>query len=83
VNARSESGEQRDPKDSHESASGQIQNFNTGITTPYEAPEETRCRIPPDKASAAECVAHIIDYFKVAPHRAGLHDFELSETHLR
>jgi bifunctional enzyme CysN/CysC len=66
VNAPVEVCEQRDPKGLYKKArSGQIQNF-TGISAPYEAPEKPDVEVHTDKQSAAECVAHIIDYLKVA-----------------
>jgi adenylylsulfate kinase len=66
VNAPVEVCEQRDPKGLYKKArAGQIQNF-TGISAPYEAPEKPEVEVCTDKQSAAECVAHIIDYLKVA-----------------
>jgi bifunctional enzyme CysN/CysC len=66
VNAPVEVCEQRDPKGLYKKArAGQIQNF-TGISAPYEAPEKPEVEVHTDKQSAAECVAHIIDYLKVA-----------------
>ena len=66
--------EQRDPKGLYKKArAGQIQNF-TGVNAPYEAPEKPELEVHTDKQSAAECVAHIIDYLKVA-HIA--HDFTI------
>ncbi len=66
INAPVEVCEQRDPKGLYKKArAGQIQNF-TGISAPYEAPEKPEVEVHTDKQSAAECVAHIIDYLKVA-----------------
>jgi bifunctional enzyme CysN/CysC len=66
VNAPVEVCEQRDPKGLYKKArAGQIANF-TGISAPYEAPEKPEVEVHTDKQSAAECVAHIIDYLKVA-----------------
>jgi bifunctional enzyme CysN/CysC len=66
VNAPVEVCEQRDPKGLYKKArAGQIQNF-TGVSAPYEAPEKPEVEVHTDKQSAAECVAHIIDYLKVA-----------------
>ncbi|MEI6084533.1 MAG: adenylyl-sulfate kinase [Verrucomicrobiota bacterium] len=66
VNAPVEVCEQRDPKGLYKKArAGQIQNF-TGVDAPYEAPEKPEVEVRTDKQSAAECVAHIIDYLKVA-----------------
>jgi len=66
VNAPVEVCEQRDPKGLYKKArAGQIQNF-TGVDAPYEAPEKPEVEVHTDKQSAAECVAHIIDYLKVA-----------------
>ncbi|MCG3147089.1 MAG: Bifunctional enzyme CysN/CysC [Verrucomicrobiae bacterium] len=66
VNAPVEVCEQRDPKGLYKKArAGQIQNF-TGISAPYEAPEKPEVEVRTDTQSAAECVAQIIDYLKVA-----------------
>lgn len=66
VNAPVEVCEQRDPKGLYKKArAGEIQNF-TGVNAPYEAPEKPEVEVHTDKQSAAECVAHIIDYLKVA-----------------
>jgi bifunctional enzyme CysN/CysC len=66
VNAPVEVCEQRDPKGLYKKArAGQIQNF-TGVSAPYEAPEKPEVEVHTDKQSAAECVAHIVDYLKVA-----------------
>jgi bifunctional enzyme CysN/CysC len=66
VNAPVEVCEQRDPKGLYKKArAGQIKEF-TGVSAPYEAPEKPEVEVHTDKQSAAECVAHIIDYLKVA-----------------
>jgi bifunctional enzyme CysN/CysC len=66
VNAPVEVCEQRDPKGLYKKArAGQIREF-TGVSAPYEAPEKPEIEVHTDKQSPAECVAHIIDYLKVA-----------------
>ena len=41
----------------------QIANF-TGVSAPYEAPEEPEIVVQTDKQTVNECVAHIIDFLK-------------------
>jgi bifunctional enzyme CysN/CysC len=64
VSAPVEVCEQRDPKGLYKKArAGQIQHF-TGISAPYEAPENPELVVHTDKQTVAECVAHIIDHLK-------------------
>ncbi|OCL91237.1 adenylyl-sulfate kinase [Aliarcobacter thereius] len=54
--------EQRDPKGLYKKArDGSIKNF-TGISSPYEAPEEPQIHIKTDEHSIEECVNIVIDY---------------------
>ncbi|OLN94254.1 Adenylyl-sulfate kinase [Colletotrichum chlorophyti] len=57
-----EVAEQRDPKGLYKKArAGEIKDF-TGISAPYEAPENPEIRIRTDKSSVEECVAQIADW---------------------
>ena len=54
--------EQRDPKDAYRKArEGIIREF-TGISAPYEAPENPEIHLQTDKMSVEECVQLIRDY---------------------
>ena len=54
--------EQRDPKGLYKKARvGAIKNF-TGISSPYEAPEEPQIHIKTDEHSIQECVDIVINY---------------------
>ena len=54
--------EQRDPKGLYKKArDGAIKNF-TGISSPYEAPEEPQIHIKTDEHSIDECVDIVINY---------------------
>ena len=54
--------EQRDPKGLYKKArDGAIKNF-TGISSPYEAPEEPQIHIKTDEHSIEECVDIVINY---------------------
>jgi bifunctional enzyme CysN/CysC len=65
VNAPVEICEQRDPKGLYKKArAGQIQQF-TGISAPYEPPENAEVVVHTDQQSVGESVAHIIDYLKI------------------
>jgi adenylylsulfate kinase len=58
--------EQRDPKGLYKKArAGQIPSF-TGVSAPYEPPESAEIVVHTDRQTVNECVAHIIDYLKVA-----------------
>lgn len=55
--------ESRDPKGLYKKArEGAIKNF-TGISSPYELPEEPQIHIKTDKYSVSECTDIIINYF--------------------
>ncbi|KAF6813893.1 adenylyl-sulfate kinase [Colletotrichum musicola] len=57
-----EVAEQRDPKGLYKKArAGEIKDF-TGISAPYEEPENPEIRIRTDKSSVEECVAQIADW---------------------
>jgi bifunctional enzyme CysN/CysC len=57
--------EQRDPKGLYKKArAGQIANF-TGVSAPYEPPDQPELVVYTDKQTPAECVAHIIDFLKL------------------
>jgi len=59
-----EVAEQRDPKGLYKKArAGEIPNF-TGISAPYEAPENPEIHLKADKLSVEESVAQIVDYLK-------------------
>ena len=65
VNAPLEVCEQRDPKGLYKKArAGQIANF-TGVSAPYEPPDQPELVVHTDKQTPAECVAHIIDFLKL------------------
>ncbi len=65
VNAPLDVCEQRDPKGLYKKArAGQIANF-TGVSAPYEAPDQPEIVVHTDKQTPAECVAHIIDFLKM------------------
>ena len=54
--------EQRDPKGLYERArTGEIRNF-TGISAPYEAPENPEVRVDTTKCTPEECVAEIMKH---------------------
>ena len=54
--------EQRDPKGLYKKArAGEIKDF-TGISAPYEAPENPEITIRTDQLTVEECVAHIVQY---------------------
>jgi adenylylsulfate kinase-like enzyme len=54
--------EQRDPKGLYKKArAGEIPNF-TGISAPYEAPENAEITVHTDKNTVEECVAQIVKY---------------------
>ena len=56
--------EKRDPKGLYKKArAGEIQNF-TGITSPYEVPENPEIRIDTTKMSPAEASAHILNWLE-------------------
>ncbi|HOP95892.1 MAG TPA: adenylyl-sulfate kinase [Verrucomicrobiota bacterium] len=62
VNAPVEVCEKRDPKGLYAKArAGEIPNF-TGVSAPYEAPENAEIELQTDKLTVAECVTKIIDY---------------------
>jgi adenylylsulfate kinase-like enzyme len=57
-----EIAEQRDPKGLYKKArAGEIKEF-TGISAPYEAPENAEIHIRTDKVSVEEAVAQITEY---------------------
>jgi adenylyl-sulfate kinase len=59
-----EVAEQRDPKGLYKKArAGEIPNF-TGISAPYEAPENPEIHLQADKLSVEESVAQIVEYLK-------------------
>ncbi|PUU82391.1 Adenylylsulfate kinase-domain-containing protein [Tuber borchii] len=56
--------EQRDPKGLYKKArAGEIKDF-TGISAPYEAPENPEIRVQTDKVSVEEAVKIIVDYLQ-------------------
>ena len=56
--------EQRDPKGLYKKArAGEIVSF-TGVSAPYEPPENPELVVRTDSQTVSECVAHIIDYLK-------------------
>jgi adenylylsulfate kinase len=62
VNCPVEICEQRDPKDAYKKArAGVIKEF-TGISAPYEAPENPEIHLCTDKMSVEKCVEAILDY---------------------
>lgn len=59
-----EVAEKRDPKGLYKKArAGEIKDF-TGISAPYEEPENAEIHIRTDKVSVEEAVAQIIEYLK-------------------
>jgi bifunctional enzyme CysN/CysC len=65
VNAPLDVCEQRDPKGLYKKArAGQIANF-TGVSAPYEPPDQPELVVHTDKQTPAECVTHIIDFLKL------------------
>lgn len=57
-----EEAEKRDPKGLYKKArAGEIKEF-TGISAPYEAPENPEITIRTDQLSVEECVRKIVDY---------------------
>jgi adenylylsulfate kinase-like enzyme len=59
-----EEAEKRDPKGLYKKArAGEIPNF-TGISAPYEAPENPEIHVRTDKLSVEECVAKIVEYLQ-------------------
>jgi len=59
-----EVAEQRDPKGLYKKArAGEIKEF-TGISAPYEAPENAEIHIRTDKVSVEEAVVQITEYLK-------------------
>jgi adenylylsulfate kinase len=57
-----EVAEQRDPKGLYKKArAGEIKDF-TGISAPYEAPDQPEITIRTDLLSVEECVRKIVDY---------------------
>jgi bifunctional enzyme CysN/CysC len=65
VNAPVEVCEQRDPKGLYKKArAGQIANF-TGVSAPYEPPDQPEIVVHTDRQTPSECVAHIIDFLKM------------------
>lgn len=57
-----EVAEQRDPKGLYKKArAGEIKEF-TGVSAPYEEPENPEIRIHTDKSSIEECVAQITEW---------------------
>jgi bifunctional enzyme CysN/CysC len=65
VNAPLDVCEQRDPKGLYKKArAGQIANF-TGVSAPYEPPDQPEIVVHTDKQTPSECVAVIIDFLKM------------------
>jgi len=59
-----EIAEQRDPKGLYKKArAGEIPNF-TGISAPYEAPENAEVHIRTDQLTVEECVVRITEYLQ-------------------
>lgn len=59
-----EVAEQRDPKGLYKKArAGEIKEF-TGISAPYEAPDEPEIHIRTDQLSVEECVASITQWLE-------------------
>lgn len=59
-----EEAEKRDPKGLYKKArAGEIPNF-TGISAPYEAPENAEIHIRSDKSTVEESVAKITEYLQ-------------------
>lgn len=67
--------EQRDPKGLYKKArDGAIKNF-TGISSPYEAPEEPQIHIKTDENSIQECVDIVINYLIKFGYVKEIHDY--------
>lgn len=67
--------EQRDPKGLYKKArDGAIKNF-TGISSPYEAPEEPQIHIKTDEHSIEECVDIVINYLIKFGYVKEIHDY--------
>ena len=67
--------EQRDPKGLYKKArDGAIKNF-TGISSPYEAPEEPQIHIKTDEHSIEECVDIVINYLIKFGYVKETHDY--------
>ena len=67
--------EQRDPKGLYKKArDGAIKNF-TGISSPYEAPEEPQIHIKTDEYSIEECVDIVINYLIKFGYVKETHDY--------
>mgnify|MGYP003429383531 FL=1 len=67
--------EQRDPKGLYKKArDGAIKNF-TGISSPYEAPEEPQIHIKTDEHSIQECVDIVINYLIKFGYVKEIHDY--------
>jgi len=65
VNAPLAVCEQRDPKGLYAKArGGQLKEF-TGISAPYEAPENPELELPTDRLSVQECVMAIVEKLKL------------------
>lgn len=59
-----EVAEKRDPKGLYKKArAGEIPNF-TGISAPYEAPEDPEIHLKADQLTVEESVAQIVEYLK-------------------
>ena len=60
--------EKRDPKGLYKKArAGEIENF-TGISAPYEAPQDPEIRVDTDALSVEQCVDEIIAYLETKGH---------------
>lgn len=67
VNAPLEVCEQRDPKGLYAKArANQIREF-TGISAPYEPPDQPEIELPTDKLTVDEAVAQVVEYLKRKP----------------
>jgi bifunctional enzyme CysN/CysC len=65
VNAPLEVCEQRDPKGLYKKArAGEIASF-TGVSAPYEPPDQPDVVVQTDKQTVNECVTHILDFLKL------------------
>jgi len=72
VNAPLEVCEQRDPKGLYAKArAGEIKEF-TGISAPYEPPENPEIELRTDKLTVAECVARILEYLHFIEPETGI-----------
>jgi bifunctional enzyme CysN/CysC len=65
VNAPIEVCEQRDPKGLYVKARANLIKDFTGVSAPYEAPEQPEIELHTDKLSAVESVAKILDYLQL------------------